>query len=174
MKQQRTCSSNELHLEAIVEEALDIPSSPMELVDFSNTDAESSYVRQESEEGLLGAEQEDYISDEKNDAPDDDCCSWQKNRYKHFYLPLHIFRLKKDMLTPSSNFFTLIFKIYGSVWRGLAEQTNKFAEQRLHIPVTNNPRATKWAETNSEEMKRFVGIIDCIGLNPLPRTNLFW
>jgi hypothetical protein len=61
------------------------------------------------------------------------------------------------------------------LWEFMAQETNRFAIQFL---TGNEPsvksRSKDWLPTTANEMKKFVGIMICMGLVQLPHINLYW
>lgn len=56
-------------------------------------------------------------------------------------------------------------------------ETNRFAAQRIASAAANPNRRTrlpKWVDTESTEMRRFLGIILWMGLLPLPQVRDYW
>ena len=57
----------------------------------------------------------------------------------------------------------------------IVTETSRYASDFIsNTTMTRDSRLKSWKETNNEEMKRFIGIIKCMGLVSIPEMHLYW
>ncbi|KAF2364254.1 PiggyBac transposable element-derived protein [Trinorchestia longiramus] len=57
----------------------------------------------------------------------------------------------------------------------IVEETNRYANQVIAAKtITRKSRLKVWHPTDSAEIKKFLGIVILMGINPLPKTTLHW
>lgn len=83
-------------------------------------------------------------------------------------------KINIDITNPSPQDIFLHF-IPEEFWEYVATETNRYALQTISSsePCIKS-RCKEWIPTNSNEMKKFVGIIICMGLVPCPNIVLYW
>lgn len=61
-------------------------------------------------------------------------------------------------------------------WDYIVQETNRYAIQSVTSgePPKDKSRIKAWLPTTANEMKKFVGVIICMGLCPLPEIDLYW
>lgn len=60
------------------------------------------------------------------------------------------------------------------VFNLIVTETNRYAGQLLSTPLRRHSRLNAWKETNTAEIKQFLGIIMWMGIEHLPTIQNYW
>ncbi|KAJ8940574.1 hypothetical protein NQ314_010652, partial [Rhamnusium bicolor] len=56
----------------------------------------------------------------------------------------------------------------------IVTETNIYAHQELHKRHKDKSRIKSWTDTNTDEIRKFLGVTTAMGLAPLPSLNNYW